>query len=82
MPYIKKELRDKLGFSVLTERPKNVGELNYYLTMIIQDYLPEDPHYEDYNDVLGVLTCMIQEIYRRKVAPYEDKKIIENGDVF
>jgi len=31
--------------------------------------------------MIGVLECVKQEFYRRKVAPYEDIKIIENGDI-
>lgn len=33
-------------------------------------------------DTLGVLRCCQLELYRRMVAPYEDKKIQENGDVY
>jgi len=82
MPYIDKKRRDELGFTTLDTRPQNIGELNYYLTMIIQDYLPEDPHYKDYNDVLGVLTAIQFELYRRRIADYENLKIKENGDVY
>jgi Mg/Co/Ni transporter MgtE len=32
--------------------------------------------------VCGVLVTMIFEFYRRVVAPYEDEKVIENGDVY
>jgi len=30
---------------------------------------------------MGVLSAITEEFYRRKVAPYEDEKIVENGDV-
>ena len=30
---------------------------------------------------MGVLSCVGAEFYRRVIAPYEDKKIIQNGDV-
>ena len=68
--------------------PRSSGELNYVLTRIVNRFLDETqrwgetPHYEDYNAVMGVLTCMQHEIYRRRIAPYEDEKIGENGDVF
>jgi hypothetical protein len=29
-----------------------------------------------------VLTCIQHELYRRAIAPYEDKKIEASGDVF
>ena len=32
-------------------------------------------------EVIGVISNIIQETYRRKTAPYEDLKIKENGDV-
>lgn len=38
--------------------------------------------YEVYNAVEGVLSCIGQELYRRMIAPYEDRKKEENGDVF
>lgn len=32
--------------------------------------------------IIGALENSSSELYRRKIAPYEDKKIIENGDVY
>lgn len=32
-------------------------------------------------EVLAALKTTEQEFYRRKAAPYEDAKIVENGDV-
>ncbi len=39
-------------------------------------------NYDNYNTVIGVLESMKLEMYRRTVAPYEDLKVQENGDVF
>jgi hypothetical protein len=39
-------------------------------------------NYSDYNEIIGVLECAKMEFYRRLAAPYEDSKIIVNGDVF
>jgi len=39
-------------------------------------------NYADYNEVMGVLECVKQELYRRLIVPYENKKKEENGDVF
>ena len=36
----------------------------------------------DIFDITGVVRCVHDEFYRRKVAPYEDKAIDKNGDVF
>lgn len=75
MPYIVKADRGK--------KPLNAGQLNYHLTMVMLWYLKQKGEsYQTYNDILGVLTAMQFEIYRRKIAPYEDKKCRENGEVF
>lgn len=37
---------------------------------------------EAHRTILGVLECVKLELYRRVAAPYEDRKIEENGDVF
>lgn len=80
MPYIDKERRDNLG---RYGQPINAGELNYRITQIVKEYLEKHGEsYQIYNDILGVLSAIPQELYRRKIAPYEDKKIKENGDVY
>ena len=41
-----------------------------------------DPYnYQTMNDIMGALAGAQIEFYRRKVAPYEDTKIKDNGDV-
>ena len=37
--------------------------------------------YADINELIGALECAKLEFYRRKAAPYEDKKAVENGDL-
>jgi broad-specificity NMP kinase len=39
-------------------------------------------NYTNVNSVMGVLSCVSAELYRRLAAPYEDRKIKENGDVY
>jgi hypothetical protein len=58
------------------------GELNYFLTRMILEYLGNYPKYKDFNEVLGVLTAIPLELYRRKIADYEDDKKERNGDVY
>jgi hypothetical protein len=92
MPYIYKYCRPSLDAAVreahlaLTIEGAVPGNLNYLLTKIILEYLNFEsvaqPNYTDYNEVIGVLECMKQEIYRRLIAPYEDAKLLTNGDVF
>lgn len=84
MPYIKQE--DRNGLDTITEfasdAPKNAGELQYVFAIIIKSYLGKVYRYQDLNDVIGALEGAKLEFYRRVVAPYEDTKIKENGDVY
>ena len=88
MPYIEQERREKIQNNWMIESP---GELNYVITLMIQQYLARkigdtshklEPNYEDYNEVIGVLECAKQELYRKVVSKYEDKKCKENGEVY
>lgn len=66
-------------------RPNTPGELAFTLTRVIDDYVQEsslEANYAAYALVLGVLETVKLEYYRRRVAPYEDKKLADNGDVF
>ena len=63
---------------------ENAGELNYMLTMVIQDYLgaPESLTYMKINDIMGALEGAKLEFYRRIAVPYENTKLSVNGDVY
>lgn len=77
MPYLKWE--DRLDYD---EYPETPGQLNYAIHGEITEYLRvAGINYETLNTVLGVLEAVKQEFYRRKVTPYEDNKIKENGDI-
>ena len=41
----------------------------------------QESNYQAINDIIGALESAKLEFYRRPVAIYEDKKIIENGDI-
>jgi hypothetical protein len=84
MPYIPKlarkiidEIVNDAHFSVAAN-----GSLNYFLVklMLVRRKL-EGESYTFYKNYLGELEAAKLEIYRRYVAPYEDKKMKENGDV-
>lgn len=82
MPYISKKFRDqfKPGSEIPALQP---GDLNYQFSLLINTYIKaHGPSYYAFNDVIGALECCKLEVYRRLAAPYEDKKIEENGDVF
>lgn len=71
--------------SPLVEHVKNLpieeqdGVLNYAVTKMVKNVYPKK--YFHLNRALGVLTAIREEFYRKVVAPYEDTKIAENGDV-
>jgi len=96
MPYLRSEIdRMKLdlcasiivgkeitGFDIsvspFKKKIKLNGEINYLLFKFAKEYCEK---YEDFQRLFGEIECAKHEIYRRLVAPYEDKKIEENGDV-
>lgn len=81
MPYIEQRLRDDLQSREAC--PTTPGELNFMFTDVIKDYLLyKGESYQTYNDIIGALDCCGKELYRRKIAPYEDMKINQNGDVY
>lgn len=82
MPYIDAERRHWLEPRPIDEAV-TAGELNFQVACLVNEYLTVNGvSYHRLNDVVGVLECLKLEIYRRLVAPYEDDKIIDNGDVF
>lgn len=83
MPYISEDRRKKLAPP--WRGPSNAGELNYTITQAVLDYLDhhdDEKSYAYYNEVIGVLECVKQELYRRRIIPYENYKKYLNGDVF
>ncbi len=84
MPYIKAV--DRGVFDEITDSLpafKSPGDLNYFLTRLAMAYIAGKGgiSYTNCNEAIGVLECVKQELYRRVVAPYEDQKALENGDV-
>jgi hypothetical protein len=81
MPYIKPELRSSILLD--PESISNAGELNYYISTLVNHFINEKgKSYAVVNEVIGALECAKLELYRRIIAPYEDIKIQENGDVY
>jgi hypothetical protein len=81
MPYISEERREEMEGGYYAS-PCTPGELNYALTKVVNDYWKVNQNYQAINDVLGALEGAKLEFYRRVAAPYEDKKMKENGDVY
>jgi hypothetical protein len=83
MPYIQRERRRTIDMDSSVPVMSNAGELNYVLTMTCLDYLHQNgKSYQTLNDIAGALTNANLEMYRRVTAPYEDEKMVENGDVY
>lgn len=60
------------------------GDLNFAITRLLVHYIASrgGVRYSRINEVMGVLECAKQEFYRQVAAPYEDKKLAENGNVY
>lgn len=87
MPYIKQA--DRKPFDPLIEQLARLipekdfaGSLNYVVSRICGELLRREKNYARINEIMGALECAKLEFYRRMAAPYEDKKIAENGDAY
>ena len=84
MPYIRNEDRKQFE-ELLYKLPliNNPGTLNFALTVLCRQYILENGDtYQTYNDIMGALEGCKMELYRAKIASYEDKKKEQNGDVY
>ena len=80
MPYVDQHRRESLEPDV---RPESAGELNFAITSMCAEYIARmGLRYDNINEVVGALECAKLEMYRRVAAPYEDTKIVANGDVY
>jgi len=81
MPYILNKDKERLNECKIDIN--TAGELNYKITILVLSYLNKHgKSYKVINDIIGALECSKLEFYRRIVAPYEEVKIKENGDVY
>jgi len=85
MPYINQAQRERFVNAlqdIKEEAIETPGNLNYLISTLCHSYLEEVGEcYATYNEIIGVLECAKMELYRRKVAGYEDKAIEKNGDL-
>ena len=84
MPYIKMESREKFNdvCREISNKIEDPGELNYVFTILCHLYLKKKGKcYKNINEIMGVFSCCSREFYRKIASPYEDLKVIENGDV-
>jgi len=57
-----------------------LGEINYSFSRILTKSMGQTS-YSKIAMITGVLENIKQEFYRRIASAYEDKKIVENGDI-
>ena len=82
MPYVKQERRPELDLVIDKMESAGVkadGDLNYILFKYCKYNIPLN--YNSIKNYIGELNETVAEIRRRLLAPYEDTKIEENGDV-
>jgi hypothetical protein len=89
MPYIVKEKRTTLdpaverladAFRELDDDGNFAGNLNYVISRLLKTLYPA-ANYRRFNDMIGALECCKLELYRKRIAPYEELKEAENGPV-
>jgi hypothetical protein len=82
MPYITQNLRPTMDTVVEQMKKAGVvanGDLNYILYAFCKRNVK--PSYNNYKNFCGELRQCATEIERQLLGPYEDTKIIENGEV-
>jgi len=89
MPYIAPEERNEIDELIEGFAPVDGGELQYAIAALIHkhyqfiQWASEDGvRYKNMEAVMGALSGAAMEHYRCVVAPYEEKKIKENGAVY
>lgn len=82
MPYIEEKRRPDMNIIVNLMKGLDVkvnGDLNYVLFAFCKRFIK--PSYNNYKNFCGELRQCATEIEREILAPYEDKKKAENGEV-
>lgn len=80
MPYIERRDRELLYAGT---QPDTAGQLNFLITTLLDTWLYEKGlNYGNLNTAIGVLEAVKLELYRRLAVPYEDWKLVANGDVY
>lgn len=90
MPYVTPDRRELLAqfdeknhrFVVSTLNITSPGDLAFVFYRLCQLYVIRNGRkFETLNGIVGVLETTKSEFIRRILAPYEDRKMRENGDV-
>ncbi len=84
MPYIKKQKRAEIDNALdhVILDGLDDGGLNYTITKLCHWFIMDKGlRYFTLVRVMGCLICVMFELYRMVVGPYENKKRMENGPV-
>ena len=84
MPYIPQRNRARIRECAesLADAVKMEGEANYAVTVLMHALTRKwGCSYTMMARLMGMLECVKQEYYRRVMQPYEDKKMLDNGDI-
>lgn len=95
MPYISQDKRDNLDpiieqlrgalakIELDSDSNNTEGNINYIFTKLLIDIYGDHTNtsYKNINDVMGLLSSVSHEYYRKVAAPYENQKEFENGAV-
>ena len=86
MPYIKRSDKEPYDDHISALRDEmhacKKGELTYILYAIALGYIKNEGR--SYTNISTAISCLIdsaEELRRRELNPYEDVKMLENGDV-
>lgn len=89
MPYISKERRKQICFKdsmgrycLNMDAIETGGDLNYCMYLLGLKFLKDKgKNYANCAEAMAAYTGSFQEFYRRQVAPYENRKVEQNGDI-
>ncbi len=92
MPYISEEKREVLdpvienllqtfrGLQSDDPSDNTQANMNYVISRLLDRMYTSN--YQEFNNALGMLLATALEYYRRVVAPYENQKCHDEGDVY
>ena len=87
MPYVPEKIRllykDTIdNFENMHAEKASAGEVTFLITALIHSWIKKQKWcYLTFCIAVGILVCCILELYRKVVAPYEDKKRMDCGGV-
>ncbi len=76
------ELANRVRLTCEQDKKRPDGMLNYIMTKLLLKTVAKDLRYINLQRAVGCLECCKLELYRKKAAPYEDRKAADNGEVY